>query len=106
MIDLLTLDQILKSKFRYCLNFDLDIQDTWLQSPPPDKSFNPYGIEETVGVFPAALKRPIAKWYLTPGKGSDLFTQEDKEDTAFVRGVPGTCTNENLVDFFQCWSSC
>ena len=54
-----------------------------------------------MGVFPAALKRPIAKWYLTPGKGSDLFTQEDKEDTAFVRGVPGTCTNENLVDFFN-----
>ena len=52
-------------------------------------------------MFPAALKRPIAKWYLTPGKGSDLFTQEDKEDTAFVRGVPGTCTNEILVDFFN-----
>ena len=91
-----------KSK-KFTIEFDLDIEGTWLQEPPPNTRVKVGNSFETVGLFPSTLKRPIANRYLTP-KGLDTSESTIKEEVVsneFMSSLPLKCKSELLKGFFK-----
>ena len=91
-----------KSK-KFTIEFDLDIEGTWLQEPPPNTRVKVGNSFETVGLFPSTLKRPIANRYLTP-KGLDSSESTIKEEVVsneFMSSLPLKCKSELLKGFFK-----
>ena len=89
-----------KSK-KFTIEFDLDIEGTWLQEPVPNTRVKVGNSFETVGLFPGTIKRPIANRYLTP-KGLDSeSTSKDEVSNEIMTSLPLKCKSEPLKSFFK-----
>ena len=91
-----------KSK-KFMVEFDLAIEGTWLQEPVPNSRVKVGSSFESVGLFPATLKRPIANRYLTP-KGIDSNESTIKEEVVsneFMTSLPLKCRSDPLKSFFK-----
>ena len=91
-----------KSK-KFTIEFDLNIEGTWLQDPPPNSRVRVGNSFETVGLFPSTLKRPIANRYLTPKglDGSDSTIKDDVVSNEFMTSLPLKCRSAPLKEFFK-----